>query len=62
MSDFAYDILEYFGWITLALALAVILSVCLVAALAISSIVHSLTAKWNLITNSNHRQLTGPAG
>ena len=62
MSGLTYNILEYLAWISLGLALIVVIFACVSMALAISSAVHILALKWNLFMNRRHRHAIGPGG
>ena len=54
MSGITYTILEYLAWISLGLAFLLSIFLCVAIALAISSVVHGLGVKWNLIRNRGH--------
>lgn len=60
MSGLTYNILEYLVWVSLGLALVVVISACIAMVLAISSAMHILAMKWHFIASRRHRHVIGP--
>jgi len=60
MSGVDYTIFEYLVWIAVALALIIVLFACLAIAVAISSAVNPMAAKWKLITDVKPHQVPEP--
>lgn len=62
MTGLTYNTLEYLAWISLGLVLVILIFVCVAMAMAISSAVHNLAMKSNVIAKWKHRQVIGPVG
>ncbi|HET7214364.1 MAG TPA: hypothetical protein VJW77_13245 [Terriglobia bacterium] len=54
MSGITYTLLEYLAWVSLGLALIVVIFACVSIALSISSAAHLLIMKWNIFRNTRH--------